>query len=541
MASAAAATARAVDADRITDDQDDAPTAPATPRDSGPSDIPLSQVTMPSTEPPGSPLHPNSSFKTEYNDDRPSATVIPSSMTPPPSTQADAAATNAATRRGVFTQPSQQSTLCSPPATVPNTARVRDAASEFVTPTAQQIDDASADELRTMLQACTTENQRLKMETAHHKLQFNLFRMQAEEESMRAAVEHDMVRREVDALRMAEHSRQARRELSSSSDSMQSKYLQMKVWYDGAMDDNELLQRRLKVAKKVIQQKEEETIALTEERDMLLNRIRENREHFHMLCSPGGIFHAAIAPRNQNLATPVQLHRSASQQQQQRQAREGGAPREENQHGLSALLQAMSQDSHGHAQSASQAINSTPTTPTQSQHQFQQRGSGRRLSKHSRNAQSMSSLPTTPTHKARGEHAALLPSVDLVPQTEPRMRYADRYFDSSTSRSHRRRKSRESTISAEEDTDEAPSQRRQDDEPYGSQASQAAAQMLRLHPGQSFDGPASRDDNPDGRIQAKLSNIGRGDKRKFSSSEEHEGSPKRVRTEEVGLGIQYQR
>ncbi|CEJ93997.1 hypothetical protein VHEMI09554 [[Torrubiella] hemipterigena] len=532
------ASARAAQADRLNsspmDDQDDAPTAPATPRDSGPNDIPLSQVTMPSTEPPGSPLHPNSSFKTEYNDDRPSATVIPSSMTPPPSTQADTAAvaaTSAAARRGVFTQPSQHSTLCSPPATVPNTARIRDAASEFVTPTAQQIDDASADELRTLLHACTAENQRLKMETAHHKLQFNLFRMQAEEESMRAAVEHDMVRREVDALRMAEHSRQARRELSSSSDSMQSKYLQIKVWYDGAMDDNELLQRRLKVAKKVIQQKEEETISLTEERDMLLNRIRENREHFHMLCSPGGIFHAAIAPRNQNLATPAQVHRaSSSQQSQQRLARDG--PREENQHGLSALLQAMSQDSHGHSQSASQAVvNSTPTTPTQLQ-QHQQLGSGRRLSKHSRNAQSMSSLPTTPTHRARGEHAALLPSVDLVPQTEPRMRYADRYFEASaSSRSHMRRKSRESTISAE-DTDDAP---------YGSQASQAAAQMLRLHPGKSFDGPPSHD-NADGRIQAKLSNIGRGDKRKFSSSDEHEsGSPKRVRTEEVGLGIQYQR
>lgn len=48
-----------------------------------------------------------------------------------------------------------------------------------------------------------------------------------------------MVRREVDALRMAEHSRQARRELSVSSDSAHAKYLQMKMWYEGAMEDND--------------------------------------------------------------------------------------------------------------------------------------------------------------------------------------------------------------------------------------------------------------------------------------------------------------
>lgn len=488
----------------IVDDHDDAPTAPATPLEPDTGAIPLSQVTLPSTEAPGSPMDPTSSFKTEFNDERTTNTVIPSSLTPPPSTQAEAAAAAAAaagpSTQRTATLAAQQSSLRSPPTTVANAVRVRDLPGVFVSPTAQQIADAPADELRTMLQSCVAENQKLKMETAHHKLQFNLFRMQAEEESMRAAVEHDMVRREVEALRTAEGSRQARRELSASADSMQSKYLQMKSWYDAALEDIEVLQRRLRVAKKVIQQKEEETIGLAEERDMLLTRIRENREHFHMLCSPGGIFHAALTPNK-----PAPSRQSQSQRQP--------APREESQHGLSALLQAMSQDSHA----AAASNNSTPTTPVQ------HAPAGRRLSKHARNAQSLSSLPTTPMHRPRGEHAALLPSADLVPQTEPRMRYSDRYFEAAGGR-----RSRESTISAEDAEDLMRlSQARHEG---GSQASQKAAEMLRPRPAMG-----SREED---RVQAKLSNIGRGDKRKFGDEEE-QVSPKR-RREDVGLGIQYQ-
>lgn len=500
------------------DHHDDAPTAPATPLEPDTGAIPLSQVTLPSTEAPGSPMDPGSSFKTELNDERTSNTVIPSSLTPPPSTQAEAAAAAAGpSSQRTATLAAQQSSLCSPPTTVPNPVRMRDLPGVFVSPTAQQIAEAPVDELRTMLQSCVAENQKFKMETAHHKLQFNLFRMQAEEESMRAAVEHDMVRREVEALRTAEGSRQARRELSASADSMQSKYLQMKVWYDSAVDDNEILQRRLRVAKKVIQQKEEETIGLGEERDMLLTRIRENREHFHMLCSPGGIFHAALTPnRGHAAAAAPRQTQIQSQSQSQRQP----AQREESQHGLSALLQAMSQDSHA----AAANNGSTPTTPVQ-----QQAPAGRRLSKHARNAQSLSSLPTTPMHRARGEHAALLPSADLVPQTEPRMRFSDRYFEGPSGR-----RSRESTISAEDAEDLMRlSQARHEG---GSQASQKAAEMLRHRPAAA----AAREPSPEGRVQAKLSNIGRGDKRKFGHEEE-QASPKRARREQVGLGIQYQK
>lgn len=545
------------------DDDALSPIEPATPRETGPPPS-SSQITLPSTEIPGSPIDPNQSFKTEANDDRPGATVIPSSLTPPPSTQVAAhAASNA---RRTYSQ-SQQSALFSPPATILQNIRDRDLGSDFVPPASQQILDAAADELRSMLQTCVAEHHKLKMEAAHHKLQYNLLSLQAEEDSKRAAVEHDMVRREVDALRLAEHSRQARRELSTASETTQLKYLQMKKWYEEAMEENETLHRRLKAAKKVIQQKEEETIGLAEERDMLLTRIRENREHFHRLCSPGGIFHHALTPKQQTASTPQQYRTAHHHTPRSAQRDEHDVP----EHGLSALLQAMSQDN-----------NSAPSTP----HRAVQRHAG----KHSRNAQSMSSLPTTPVNRTRD--AALLPSVDLVPQTEPRYRHTQSHFATTTptTKQERRRKSRESTISVE-DTEELARQalesaaaasftshssrqplprhrrRTEDDnaeELAGSQASQAATEMLRRNPGRSFDMPSSagsRDLSPhptetSARMQAKLlSTTGSGvDKRKFSEGlpleddirRGHGSPPKKMRVggplpddPRVGLGIQY--
>lgn len=552
------------------------PIEPSTPQEVGPPPM-SSQVTLPSTEIPGSPIDPNQSFKTEANDDRPATMVIPSSLTPPPSTQV-AAHNNA---RRTFSQ-SQQSALCSPPATILKNIRDREVGTDYAPPSPHQVLEAPTEELRSMLQTCIGEQQKLKMETAHHKLQYNLLSLQAEDDAKRAAVEHEMIRREVDALRMAEHTRQARRELSTSSDSTQAKYLQMKMWYEAAMEENETLTRRLKVAKKVIQQKEEETICLTEERDLLLTRIRENREHFHMLCSPGGIFHSALTPKQQNVSTPQQ-HRvpQGAQHQTPRSLRRGDT--EGHEHGLSALLQAMSQSQDNN--------NSAPSTPMTS-HRAVQKHSGR----HNRNTQSMSSLPTTPVNRSRD--GALLPSADLVPQTEPRHRYTDQQFvpTTPTPKRNRRRKSRESTISADDNEElarqamesveamqsftsqvsrpspQASRQRRRaedddDEEVFDSQASQAATEMLRRHPGRSFEvasSAGSRDESPgpaekSAKLQAKLLSSSRGggamDKRKFSgntataeSTRREQGSPpKKMRvgslTEEqrVGLGIQYGR
>ncbi|PHH89742.1 hypothetical protein CDD83_5394 [Cordyceps sp. RAO-2017] len=586
---------------RVADDDNDdggaSPLEPATPRDSGPPPS-LSQVTLPSTEIPGSPIEPSQSFRTEALDDGPPATVIPSSLTPPSSTQMAAQEACADARRPGSPPAAAASTLFSPPATVHNHWRDRDPRPGYVAPTPQQVLDAPPDELRAMLQTCIAENQRLKTEAAHHKLQLNLLSLQAEEDSMRAAVEHDMVRRQVDALRLAEHSRQARRELSAASDSIHAKYVEMKALYDEAVDEIDALRRRNKAAKKLIHQTQEETISLTEERDLLLTRIRENREHFHMLCSPGGIFHGAMTPKqpqqpqhhhgnsNHHSHHRVVAHHHPSRPPRRDDRRDD---REAPEHGLSALIQAMSQDN-----------NSAPSTPTSS-HRVVQRYVG----KHSRNAQSMSSLPTTPLPRARDP--SLLPSADLVSRTDPRLRQQQQPSAPATSTpqsERRQRKSRESTISMEDNEELARqavesaaaaaaqsiasqalrssemelSRRRAasggggdggdddkgdyDGDVFGSQASRAAAEMLRRKPGnERYEAMPDRAPGPvekSVRMQARLLSDPRSfalDKRKYggaaASADEggmrEQGSPpKRMRVggpltenQRVGLGIQY--
>ncbi|KAK8022924.1 hypothetical protein PG991_006805 [Apiospora marii] len=561
---------------------------PVTPPDALP--FSQSQASLPSTEGPASPIEPDASLKTELNEHHsPSSQVIPSSLTPPPSSQvAQQNGPSAGQPLGYIS--SQRANMFSPPATTSNPLARRDQppsnASEYLPPTANQISDASVEELRAMFHSCLAENARSKMETAHHKLQYSLLRMQAEEEANRAAVEHEMMRREVEVLRQAEHSRQARRELSAAAESTQAKYLHLKVLYEAAVDEIETLQKRSKLAKKVIQQKEDENISLTDERDMLLTRIRENREHFHMLCSPGGVFHGALTPKTPAIATPQQPratprhtprathpHHHAHSHSLSHIHTHHRDPRQENdtsQAGFAALLQALTRED-----------NSAPSTPL----------GGTRLAprappKHTRGAQSLSSLPTTPNARPRGDHSVLLPSADLVPHSEPPPRFpVDARVVPETPTSKRGRKSRESTISADdnEDIDRVAlasvaaatqsfmtsasggptkrSQRHRDDEEevYESQASQVASEMLRRDPRESFEvasSTGSRDGTPvptekSAKLQAKLyagvNKPGVSEKRKFSGVPDADESrrdvftspPKKSRLAggKIGLGI----
>jgi ribosomal protein L29 len=544
---------------------------PTTPRDED-SVVGSSQQSIPSTEAPTSPIDPISSFRTELNEDR-SAPVIPSSLTPPPSSQLPNAAAAGAGNSALVYLSSQRSGIFSPPATGINGVKRESVAAEFATPTPSQISDASVEELRSMLQACMAEQARLKMEAAHHKLQFNMLSIRAEEDTKRAAVEHEMTKKEVQALQQAECARQARRDINTASELAQAKYLQLKVLHERVLEENDVLHKKLKAARKVIQQKEDEIASLTDEREMLLNRIRENRDHFRILCSPGGMFHGAVTPKAQ--ATSPQQHRSTPRQTPR------AAHRDHHQEGFAVLLQALSQDN-----------NSAPSTPL-----VGQRPAARVPLKHTRNVQSMSSLPSTPVGRNSGSGRGLLPSIDLVPQTEPPQRHS-RFLPETpaTPTSRERRKSRESTISAEDNQELARqalqsiasrgshhsrgSHRRlsgeegEEEEVFESQASQAASEMLRRDARESFEVAASATNSRDGtpaaadrsaKLQAKLfgglnkSGLAAQGKRKFSGQHGEAGdgysvhdrvtSPTKKLREvgglrdpgRVGLGIQYGR
>ncbi|SPO07485.1 uncharacterized protein DNG_10179 [Cephalotrichum gorgonifer] len=475
--------------------------------------IPLSsQFALPSTEDPGSPIDANLSFKTEVNDDRADAAIIPSSLTPPPSTQVhnnNNVAPNAPANSTTYVPSSQRSALFSPPTTVapPTVRRSVAAPAEYVPPTPEEVRDATPDALRAMMQSSIAENSRLKMEAAHYKLQLNLMSLQAGEDAKRAAVEHDMARREVEALRDGEHARQARRELSAATESARSKYLQARGLYEEASEEVTSLERRLRLAKKVIQQQEDEVCRLRDDRHQLRVRIRENREHFNMLCSPGGMFHGVMTPK-QGAATPEGSGPQGSQQAakgttpKQSTPRQGGgkAPltTESSQHRFDALIQVLSQEN-----------NSAPSTPFTGYHRPAPRQ--QHMSRHTRNVQSLSSLPTTPTGSRNRE--SLLPSVQLAPRTEPPRRFGGRRLLPDSPRREepdRDRRSRESTISVPDNEELArqalasvqkassslsrlsgasrpPADEGEESDVPLSQASAVASEMLRRDPRQSFE------------------------------------------------------
>ncbi|KAK4145620.1 uncharacterized protein C8A04DRAFT_26619 [Dichotomopilus funicola] len=563
---------------------------PTTPLDDE-SVIASSQQSIPPTEAPDSPIEPSSSFNGALSEDRAVAPIIPSSLTPPPSSQIPTLTiAGVPTAQSHSLAPSHRPSLFSPPATGINGIK-RVSIPDFATPTQTQIADASADELRSMLQSCMAEQARLKMEAAHHKLQFNMLSIRADEDTKRAAVEHEMAKKEVEALQQAECARQARRDITTAPDSAQTKYMELKALHDLALEENDTLHKKVKAARKVIQQKEDEIATLADDREMLLNRIRENREHFHLLCSPGGMFHGVVTPKAQ--ATSPQQHRTTPRQTPKASQRDSQRDphhhhHHHNQEGFAVLLQALSQDN-----------NSAPSTPI-----VGQRPAPRLPSKHTRNVQSMSSLPSTPQARTPANNRGLLPSIDLVPQTEPPQRRTHFIPETpASSKIHDRRKSRESTISAEDNQELArqalqsfasrgsqhshsSSRQRmsrggEDDEAeiYESQASQAASEMLRRNPRESFEVSASNGNSRDGtpavtersvKLQAKLfggvnksgmSSSQPSGKRKFNGPHgdpvdgypaihhDHVNSPTKKLREvgglrdpgRVGLGIQYSR
>ena len=502
-----------------------------------------SQQSIPSTEGPASPAELDNAASGNVDSQR----VIPSSLTPPPSSQlplpqhpgADSASTNDNDNDNDIDVDVDTDMHPSPhPAAI---LPITSATSDYLPPTPLEISNAPVERVRHMLQASLAENARLKMETAHHKLQYNLLSMQAEEDAKRAAVEHDMTRREVHALRLAEDSRLSRRELDAAVQASHAKYLQLKACYDAAVQDNDILHERLRRAKKLIQQKEDDILTVTEDRDMLLNRIRENREHFRMLCSPGGAFHGALTPKSPPTAhaTPQQQYRTTPRQTPRSlHARDTHHENDPDQAGVAVLLQALSHDN-----------NSAPSTPLTAS-----RPAPRMPPKHTRGVQSLSSLPTTPVPRARGaDYPSLLPSVNLVPQSEPAQRHTGHRAAPETPTRAARRKSRESTISADDNEELARaalesvaaatqsfmsqgsrrSQRRGEEEEVSeSQASQAASEMLRRDPREPHFEVASSVGSRDGtpvpaektaKLQSKLfagvnKAVSAAEKRKLSSS-----------------------
>ncbi|KAI9732268.1 MAG: hypothetical protein M1818_007587 [Claussenomyces sp. TS43310] len=460
-----------------------------------------------------------------------------SSMTPPPSSQQPVKRQGPASPLLRAVTPTM-STLSSPPLTHVNGVK-RESSPEvpYSIPTPQQIAEASSANVREMLQASIAENSRLeiklseaRMLAAHHKLQHNLLTIETEVAAKRMEVEHEMTRREVDILQMAEQSRQARHQ-GSPVHADNSRYnTELKAYCEAMHGENKVLHKRLRKAKQMLAEKEEDLMLIAEENRNFLKRIRENREHLNMLKSPGGIY-ASLSPHGSNPsypATPQQYIRGTPRQTPQTVHRE----HENSQDSFAALLMADRVLNQG----------SAPSTPTVSSRQPH-----RNHPRHNRGVQSMSSLPSTPARsRPMTDKGNLLPAVQFAPQSVPRYRSHPDLFAPTQERS---RKSRDSTISAS-DAEDIVGYRSDDDEEIDeSQASQSASAMLRRDPRESFEVVSTPTPTiaaeKSGLLQAKIfGSVTKpgNDKRKrlddgSGSTADYEGKKARMDDEAVGLGI----
>jgi acetyl-CoA acyltransferase 1 len=454
-------------------------------------------------------------------------------MTPPPSSQVPNIR-HAATPRQIGTS------LSSPPTSLNGVERKDSTGASFTRPSHEQLSDASTEELRELLRDVLGENERLelaaseaRMSAAHYKLQHNLLSIEAEESSKRMEVEHDMTRREVDFLQYASQNQDC-------SPTGQEYVTKLKAYCQSIEQENATIYQRLQKAKKAIETRDEQLTIARDEKKLLLQRIRDNRQHFNVLRSPGGLLHVATpkASANSYPTTPQQHHATPKHTPMAgRSVRHG---RDQSQEPFAALLLA--------DRVLSQENNSAPSTPVTDRRPHPRTP----IHRHNRGVQSLSSLPTTPkSGRPTTANSTLLPSVQFTPQAESRVLTSHTSIHDARERS---RKSRDSTISASDAEEIAhavmDSNRETREEIQESQASLSATEMLRIDPRESFEVAASPTTTPtpateqSGLLQSKIFGAVSKptiEKRKNSEGYDSDHLLKKPRTGEelIGLGIGF--
>lgn len=438
----------------------------------------------------------------------------PSSMTPPPSSQAPA--TTLSRSRTITPPPTH---LSSPPLTIKPLATIASSINFVKTDSAtgmyssEQIVNATAEDLRHMLTDTMVAYREARASAAHHNLQYTLLCMESSEAIKRMEVEIEMKQKEVDVLQAARKSSVALPTPKISNQSMPRSaspndriVLDLKNACQLLEIENDNLRRRLDDAKAALIDRED---SLLEENDRLRERIRENRNHMTLIRRANGSPETpALAMLNTPFITPAQtstrpLRRAHSHQQ---------IPSTPNQnHGdqFAALLLAdrvLSQEEVG--------------TPTRT-------GKGTR----SRNQAGV--VPTTPINKMYAPYFVGTPQKQSHPLS-PSMAL---HTPTPRANQHRRRESRDSTISAS-DLEEQQRETEIDE-------SRAEQEILRSRRANAIPHTPTPTKTPaSARLSTSAHRItptsGHSDKlkRKYADVTATAKTPKRSRLEEgVGLGI----
>jgi hypothetical protein len=428
------------------------------------------------------------------------------------------------TRTGLRTPTPPTPQLTSPPPTskLPSQPSVLTEAAAALY-SQERINNASQDELRSMVNSLSDILRDVRLSAAHYKLQYNMAAMESQESASRMAVELAMAQREIDVLQQAEEKRRtamaapepnyqesanAANAIIMSEMGRQNQILQ---------SENEELRDLFEQQKRLTEHREGEIASLVEENDRLKTRIRMNRDHIAPLLeqmehnSPRSVYGTPHqpTPRSRVSRVPPPLTNEARGQSN-----------------FEALLLA--------DKMLSQETATAPSTPTRANMPRSRFG-------HHRGAQSMSSLPQTPNRRIAQPRAevprtppAYIPS--SVPQSAPPAHYSQKPAND-------RRQSSNSTITASSIDEEEAFTDREEDTIKESQASQMATSMLRRAPSSKQSSQSSN------LVQSKifgqvkkghgLTRIGESEKRRLASSDHHNTSQtKRGRVDQgVGLGI----
>lgn len=218
-----------------------------------------------------------------------------SDMTPPPSSQIPGAPRRSRSRsNSYFASPlDMDKTLCAAYGVSENL------------PTADEIDNANEMRLRTIAKDLLGVAQEARMSALHFKLQNSLLSFASNEAVKRAEVEHQLARREVEILQSPEYRSRYRPSEAKPVESLPAVELELALKKNQELERaNVLLDRRLRRAKKLIEQEREKSDLLGEENSLLKKRIRDNREHFSRMIEHGSV---SPSPRTE-FQTPQQMH-----------------------------------------------------------------------------------------------------------------------------------------------------------------------------------------------------------------------------------------
>lgn len=325
-------------------------------------------------------------------------------------------------------------------------------------PTVEDINTASEHQLRAISKDLLNIAQEARMSALHFKLQHSLLSFSSNEAVKRAEVEHQLARREVEILQSSEYRNRHGPAEIKPLQPISNAELELALRRNQELErNNDTLDRRLRRAKRLIEQEKVKSDMLNEENQRLKGRIRDNRQHLSLMIEQGSM---SLSPHTE-LHTPRRRSGRHFSDHSNTSNHYGSHQLSREESGLAALLAAgQFADQFSNSQESASVASTPDQNFAHSQH---------------------------PNGDIYGSHQVL-----SIPKTPSRSQTAHQQYLTPVGNTRQEQYDRDSTISAsdieeaetvqEEDEEEEEEEEREEEAP-GSQASSLATDMLRRNAG----------------------------------------------------------